>query len=123
MPHMAPSSPYIHDAPLADAVAAWARARADAGCAERVPAERIGVEAAVHRVTAGPVWAQRSSPAYDAAAMDGIAVRAKDTAGASETAPVHLAPDRYAVVDTGDPMPQDFDAVVMREHVEPHPDG
>ena len=43
---------------------------------------------AVGRVTAGAVWASRSSPAYDAAAMDGIAVRAADTLGASETSPL-----------------------------------
>ena len=39
----------------------------------------------VGRVTAEPVWAAVSSPHYDAAAMDGIAVRAADTAGATET--------------------------------------
>ncbi len=35
----------------------------------------------------------------------------------SETTPVYLAPDAYDVVDTGDPMPDGRDAVVMREHV------
>ena len=49
--------------------------------------------------------------------MDGIAVRAADTVGASETTPVLLEPDGYDVVDTGDPMPPGRDAVVMREHV------
>src|SRR5215469_7281130 len=49
--------------------------------------------------------------------MDGIAVRAADTLGASETTPVHLPPDAYDAVDTGDPMPGGRDAVVMREHV------
>ena len=68
-------------------------------------------------VTAGPVWAVRSSPPFDAAGMDGIAVRAADTLGASETTPVWLPPDAYDVVDTGDPMPDGRDAVVMREHV------
>ena len=49
--------------------------------------------------------------------MDGIALRAADTRGASETAPLVLAPDAFAVVDTGDPLPEGYDAVVMREHV------
>jgi putative molybdopterin biosynthesis protein len=49
--------------------------------------------------------------------MDGIAVRAADTVGASDTAPVLLDPDAYVVVDTGDPLPDGFDAVVMREEV------
>jgi putative molybdopterin biosynthesis protein len=72
---------------------------------------------AVGFVLAEPVWATRSSPPFDAAAMDGIAVRAADTLGAGETAPLRLAAEAYEVVDTGDPMPRDRDAVVMRENV------
>jgi putative molybdopterin biosynthesis protein len=49
--------------------------------------------------------------------MDGIAVCAAATVGASETAPLRLAPDAYDVVDTGDPLPAARDAVVMREQV------
>jgi putative molybdopterin biosynthesis protein len=78
---------------------------------------RVPLEEAVGRVLAEPVWAARSSPPFDAAAMDGIAVRAEDTVGASETAPARLEPAAYELVDTGDPLPADFDAVVMREHV------
>ena len=88
-----------------------------AGCPARLPAIRVRVEDAAGRVTAEPVWATRSSPPFDAAGMDGIAVRAADTLGASETTPVYLEPDAYDVVDTGDPMPDGRDAVVMREHV------
>jgi putative molybdopterin biosynthesis protein len=55
--------------------------------------------------------------------MDGIAIRAADTLGASETSPVYLPPDAYDVVDTGDPMPAGRDAVVMREHVHYDPEG
>jgi putative molybdopterin biosynthesis protein len=84
---------------------------------------RVPVADAVGRVTAEAVWATRSSPAFDSAAMDGIAVRAADTAGAAETTPVLLAPDDYRVVDTGDPLPAGYDAVVMREHVHHTADG
>ena len=87
------------------------------GCPARIPATRVPVEAAAGLVTAGPVWAVRSSPPFDAAGMDGIAVRAADTLGASETTPVWLPADAYDVVDTGDPIPDGRDAVVMREHV------
>ena len=72
---------------------------------------------ALGRVTAEPVWATRSSPSSDLAAMDGIAVRAEETHGATPTTPLDLPPDQYVVVDTGDPIPDGFDAVVMREHV------
>ncbi|MQA14261.1 MAG: molybdopterin biosynthesis protein [Pseudonocardiaceae bacterium] len=114
---MTPSSPFIRDVPAEQALDAWRAACADAGCPARLPAVRIGVEVAVGRVTAEPVWAVRSSPAFDSAGMDGIAVRSIDTLGAGETTPVHLGCDAYDEVDTGDPMPEGRDAVVMREHV------
>jgi putative molybdopterin biosynthesis protein len=110
-------SPFIRDVPAARALDAWRRARDAAGCPVRLPAIRVPVQDAAGLVTAEPVWATRSSPPFDAAGMDGIAVRAADTIGASETTPVLLPPDGYDVVDTGDPMPDGRDAVVMREHV------
>ena len=114
---MARAAPFIHDRPAAEALAAWEEACAAAGCPERVDAVRVPLDQAVGRVTAEPVWAHRSSPPFDAAAMDGIAVRSADTVGASETTPVVLATGGFEVVDTGDPIPGDFDAVVMREDV------
>ena len=112
-----PDSPFIRDVPAARALEAWQAARDAAGCPERLPAISVPVAEAAGLVTAAPVWATRSSPPFDAAGMDGIAIRAADTLGASETSPVYLAPDAYDVVDTGDPMPAGRDAVVMREHV------
>jgi len=115
------TTPFIHDVPAAEALAAWRAACAAAQCPERVDAVRLGLHEAVGRVTAEPVWATRSSPSFDASAMDGIAVRAADTVGASESTPVLLDSGDYVVLDTGDPLPEGFDAVVMREHV--HYDG
>jgi putative molybdopterin biosynthesis protein len=82
-----------------------------------VATERVGLADALGRVTAEPVWATRSSPSFDASAMDGIAVRAADTVGAGDTSPVLIAAGAYVIVDTGDPLPEGFDAVVMREQV------
>jgi len=110
-------SPFIRDVPAARAHQAWRDVREAAGCPARIPAAQVPVEQAAGLVTAGPVWAVRSSPPFDAAGMDGIAVRAADTLGASETTPVSLPAEAYDVVDTGDPMPGGRDAVVMREHV------
>jgi putative molybdopterin biosynthesis protein len=77
-------------------------------------------ENAVGRVVAEPVWAKISSPHYHASAMDGFAVRAKETAGASLTNPVILELGAQAeYVDTGDPLPEKFDAVIMIEATEP----
>ena len=69
------------------ALAAWRDARDAAGCPARLRRSRVPVGEAAGLVTAGPVWAIRSSPPFDAAGMDGIAVRAADTLGASETTP------------------------------------
>jgi putative molybdopterin biosynthesis protein len=115
------TTPFIRDVPAAEALAAWRAACVAAGCPDRVDAVRSELPDAVGRVTAEAVWATRSSPPFDAAAMDGIAVRAAETAGASDTTPVLLEPGAYAVIDTGDPLPDGFDAVVMREDV--HYDG
>ena len=112
-----PDSPFIRDVPAARALEAWQAARDAAGCPERLPAITVPVTEAAGLVTAAPVWATRSSPPFDAAGMDGIAIRAADTLGASETSPVYLPPDAYDVIDTGDPMPAGRDAIVMREHV------
>jgi molybdopterin molybdotransferase/putative molybdopterin biosynthesis protein len=115
------SSPFVSDIPAEQARRAWQEACATAGCPPRVDAVLLPVGEAVGRVTAESVWARRSSPAFDSAAMDGIAVRAAETVGAAETTPVLL--DDFAVVDTGDPLPIGYDAVVMREHVHHIPDG
>src|SRR5918994_2105164 len=123
MSPMARAAPFIHDRPAAEALAAWQAACATAGCPERVAAVALPLDQAVGRVTAEPVWAARSSPPFDAAAMDGIAVRAADTVGASETSPVVLPDGSFEIVDTGDPVPGDFDAVVMREDVHEVGDG
>jgi putative molybdopterin biosynthesis protein len=111
------TTPFLRDVPLASAQAAWRECCAATGCPPRLEAVSLPLERAIGRVTAEPIWARRSSPPFDSAAMDGIAVRASETVGASETAPVLLDRERYLVVDTGDPMPDGFDAVVMREHV------
>ncbi len=114
--------PYFRDLPLARAHEEWDRCRAAAGCPSRVPSMVVGLPDALGRVTAEPIWAVRSSPPFDCAAMDGIAVRAADTLGASESIPLELDAGAFAVVDTGDPMPDGLDAVVMREDVH-HADG
>ena len=112
-----PSSPFVSDVPAAAAFTAWLDACREAACPERLDPVRVPVADALGRVTAEPVWATRSSPAADLAAMDGIAVRSVETSGASPTTPKLLPPDHYVVVDTGDPVPEGFDAVVMRENV------
>ena len=69
------------------------------------------------RVTARAHYALICSPHYNASSMDGIAVSSADTDSASEREPVILTQDKYTVVDTGDPLPENADAVIMVEDV------
>lgn len=85
----------------------------------RTAVEEVPSHQALHRVVARPVVARRSVPHYHGAAMDGIAVRAENTFGASDVRPLQLVlgTDAFAV-DTGDPLPSNTDAVIMIEQVE-----
>jgi putative molybdopterin biosynthesis protein len=107
---------YLSDIPLPEALQKFHEVLAEAGALTLAEAEMLALDQAHGRVTAAPVWAARSSPHYDAAAMDGVAVRARETIGATETSPLRLSVGEQAVwVDTGDPMPPGFDAVIMIE--------
>jgi putative molybdopterin biosynthesis protein len=83
-----------------------------------LPAEKISVPDAVGRVLAEPVSARLSSPNFHLAAMDGLAVKAEITFGASAAAPKALVIDRDAFyVNTGHVLPKNTDAVIMVENV------
>src|SRR5438093_11305428 len=107
---------YLSDIPLSEALQKFHDALARVGALALSEAETLALDQAHGHVTASPVWAVRSSPHYDAAAMDGVAVRAHETIGATETSPLRLKVGEQAVwVDTGDPIPPGFDAVIMIE--------
>ena len=55
--------------------------------------------------------------------MDGIALFARDSFGATDTTPVTLLPGQFAEVDTGDPIPEGCDAVIMVEELVKNDDG
>jgi len=81
--------------------------------------ETVETAAALGRVTAEPVFSVYSSPSYHGAAMDGFAVVAADTFGASEEHPLRLEVDTQALpVNTGQPLPEGKDAVIMIEQVQ-----
>ncbi len=75
----------------------------------------VRVQDACHRITSRAVYARINAPHYTASAMDGVALRAKDTFGATETTPVILKKEQFIVIDTGDPVPDGCDAVIMTE--------
>jgi len=85
--------------------------------------EYIDVLASLGRVSSEAIHSRRSSPHYVASAMDGIAVKAELTFGANENNPIDLLRNRdFIEVDTGDYVPQEFDAVIMIEDVNFHGD-
>ena len=79
--------------------------------------EYIPVYNASGRITATAVYAAINAPHYAASAMDGVAVNAVDTFGATETTPITLPADKFTVLDTGDPIPEGCDAVIMVEDI------
>ena len=80
--------------------------------------ETLDVVNAKDRVLQTPAIAVVSSPNFHAAAMDGIAVDASITFGASEEAPKTIVPDENAFwVNTGHAMPEGTNAVIMIEHL------
>jgi len=100
-----------------------------------VEAERLPVPEALGRVAAEPATARVSLPPWANSAMDGYAVRAADTAGASETAPIELhvigdlaagaaptgtvTPGNAIRIATGGRLPVGSDAVVAVEATTP----
>jgi len=115
-------TPYLHDIGLDEAMRAWRAALIDADALGTLASESLPVTECLGRVTAAPVWARISSPHYHASAMDGYAVAADDTAGATETRPKRLVIGQQAFyVDTGDPLPAGTNSVIMIEEVQVSP--
>ena len=88
----------------------------------------IPVTEALNRVSAADVIAQEDLPRFDKSAVDGYALRAEDTIGASQFKPAVLsitesntiAPKQARQIWTGNPLPKDADAVAMLEHTQLH---
>lgn len=102
-----------------------ARTRLESLCSPHGRVETVALASARGRVAAASVTAPRPVPHYDRAAMDGFAVRAEDTFGASERSPTTLSVTREPVaagetarVHTGSALPEGTDAVVMVEHTD-----
>ena len=112
---------YLTNIPLEKAREDYLKLLTDNGFAPKT--EVIPVWDACGRVTARAVYAHICAPHYAASAMDGVAVNAKDTFGATETTPVTLEPGQYIVLDTGDPIPENCDAVIMVEDIVKNSDG
>ncbi|MCJ7532801.1 MAG: molybdopterin biosynthesis protein, partial [Anaerolineales bacterium] len=111
---------YLHDIPLPEAQNRLQQALKEVGLWQILGVEEIPLsENATGRVLAEPVWAKISSPHYHASAMDGFAIRARETEGATPASPISLVYHHQTVyIDTGDPLPDWADAVIPIEIVE-----
>ncbi len=111
---------YLEDIPLDEAWQRFTDALQTIGRWQSIESEELPIDRALGRVTAEPIWARVSSPAFHSSAMDGYAVRAEDTVHATETSPMQLKIGSEAqYLDTGDPLPDWADAVIQIEHVQP----
>ena len=109
---------YLEGTPLHEALTKWLSRFDSEESGRPLPGEIIHVKDSLGRITAEAIIAKISSPFYHSSAMDGYAVRFVDTFGASETSPKRLRIEEQAVyVDTGDPMPDGCNAVIMIEDV------
>jgi len=97
-----------------------------------LPSESIPVRESLNRILAEDVRAEESVPSFEKSAMDGYAVVAEDTFGASPTNPsllkligeskigevpkILLHRGEAAAIATGAPVPQNANAVVMLEN-------
>lgn len=116
---MSTRSVYLHDIPQSQAWEMFRSALTQADSWKPLKPEEIPLHQALGRVSAEAVWASMSSPHYHAAAMDGYALKAAATRGASDRSPVTLEIRREAIyLDTGDPIPDWADAVIPIELVE-----
>src|SRR5690349_9251432 len=100
----------------------------------RTPAEQVSLAQAGGRVLTAPIAARAALPGFDRSSVDGYAVRARDTFGASEGIPAYLrvtgtvrmgaqADDEVVgqstvAIPTGGMLPPGADAVVMIEHTQ-----
>ena len=106
---------YLTNKPLDEALSGYLQVLDENGMGPA--SETLPVGETLGRYTSAPVYAHICSPHYHACAMDGIALSASVTFGAGETTPVKLGPEDYVWVDTGDPLPENRDSVVMIEDV------
>ena len=116
-----------------------ARRRLDASVRPITRTERVALADAAGRVSAAAVTSAIDVPPFARSAMDGYAVVAADTLGASRTSPaslrivdriytgvpssVEIVPRTCAEIATGAPLPSGADAVVMVEETNQGGDG
>ncbi|MCK4308694.1 MAG: molybdopterin biosynthesis protein [Candidatus Atribacteria bacterium] len=111
---------YLSKLSLKEAQEKFTKVLANLKINQPLKGELVFTEDSLGRVTAEPAFAKISSPYYQAAAMDGVVVRARDTYHASESSPLMLRIGKdFYFINTGNPIPFEFDAVIKIEDINP----
>lgn len=80
--------------------------------------EEIKVVDSLGRITFNAIHAKTSSPNYNSAAMDGIAVKSSETLKATESNPIILEENNnFIYANTGNQLKVPYDSVIMIENV------
>lgn len=101
----------------------------------KIVSERVPSLTSLGRVTTAPINSPLSLPSFPRSTVDGYAVRAADTFGASESLPAYLRvigeilmgsspgfdinPGEAGLIHTGGMLPESSNAVVMLEYTQP----
>lgn len=101
----------------------------------KIVSERVPTLTSLGRVTTAPINSPLSLPSFPRSTVDGYAVRAADTFGASESLPAYLRvigeilmgsssgfdinPGEAGLIHTGGMLPESSNAVVMLEYTQP----
>ncbi len=125
---------FLHLLPPKEALHTWL-----AQVQHRMPQETLATSEALGRILAADIYALHDIPPFNRSAVDGYALQAADTYGASDTLPAYLeivgevpmgavppfriAPGQAALIHTGGMLPQGADAVVMVEYTQHSREG
>lgn len=85
--------------------------------------ETIHTSQALSRITAAPVRAHYAVPICPTAAMDGIALVAEETFGATKNNPCKIQAAGLLLVNTGNAVAKEYNAVIKIEDIEEQEDG
>jgi len=106
---------YLSDIPIEEAISKYFNSLES--YFKTIDFEEIEVTQSNQKITYEPIFAKISSPNFNLAAMDGISINHESAIGATETSPKILSEKDFNWVDTGDPIDDQYDAVIMIEDI------
>ncbi|MEA3313729.1 MAG: molybdopterin biosynthesis protein, partial [Caldisericota bacterium] len=104
---------------LKEALQIWGDVLDELGLKREINEEKVSTQESAFRIVSREVRSKFSSPFYTASAVDGIAINAEDTQGATLANPKTLILGKDGVMlNTGDPLPFGYNAIIMVENID-----